>query len=317
MSVCVFGKKKTKTHHDNEENFYTPFKILKLTTIAIIFIGALLIFISYVNKIKNQLYTQIDAVGNENKNTSSALVPVEQQMYDELIYIYENTTSHPENDNFKSALNDLKRLSSSIEDTIQNAGSQIQTYISLANPFNHVIANLLIPDNNQLVIKKLLGDRSNQIISSNKEIVKIRMNEMAGEITKEIQEIQKTINELNDPNLIKRANHYIQNVLVYFVSPHAVLTTGKIKLDKITNILSKIEYIKNDFNVGVKQLLAEVKITADEYSNNLHNNIVVLYWLFATLSSFGALFIYEINIYEIKKPSEKLTTSVEDITVSS
>ena len=296
-----------------KETFYTPSKIITLTTIAVIFIGVLLIFISSVYNIESQIYTQT-AVGDENKynkasalvsveQPSSTLVPIEQQINDELYEIYKLTSGNQENNKFKSALDNLKRLSSSIEETVLDAGSQIQTYISLANPFDHVVANvigkLLIPENNELVITKLLNDKYNKAISSNKGILNVRVNNIISELTNEIKEIQETINKLNDPNLIQRANNYVQNVLVYFVSPKAVLDTGKIKLDKIINILSQIEYIKNDFNVGVKQLLTNVKITADEYSNNLYNSIVVLYYLFVLLTSFGVLFIRE-----MQKPSE-------------
>lgn len=296
-----------------KETFYTPSKIMSLTTIAIIFIGVLLLFISSVYNIESQIYTQT-AVGDENKynkasalvsveQPSSTLVPIEQQINDELYEIYKLTSENPENNKFNSALNNLKRLSSSIEETVLDAGSQIQTIISVANPFDYVVANvigkLLIPKNNELVITKLLNDKYNKIISSNKDILNIRVNDIIGELKNEIKDIQKTINELNDPNLIQRAKNYAKNVLVYFVSQKAILDTGKIKLEKIINILSQIEYIKNDFNVGVKQLLANAKITADEYSNNLYNSIVVLGFLFTLLTSFGLLFIRE-----MQKPSE-------------
>lgn len=296
----------------------------KLIMIAIAFFSNLLAILSYVYKIENQIYTKIDVVGNDNENkfNSYEVVPIysvpiysvpiysipieQQQMYKDLDYIYEHTSSNPESYKFNSALFELKHLYSSIEYTIQSTGTQIQSYISIANPFNYALANvigkLLIPENNQLLIKKLLFDKFYNTINFNREKLKININHITTELNKEIEEIQKTINELNDPNIIKRANNYIQNVLIYFVSPHAVLTTGKIKLDKMINILSKIEYIKKDFNVSIKRLLSDSKMIVDEYGNQLYNNIVVIYYLGGLLITFGGFFIYE-----IQKPDENKT----------
>lgn len=293
----------------NDESFYTPSKIFCIIIYAIICIGSLYYINSTIFEIKNKIYTPSDVVvGNVNNyNSSAALIPVEQQsslvpidqMYNDLNSIYEVVSENPDSDTFKSILIDLKQLSSSIEQTIQSTSSKIPSYISFANPFNYAVANvvgnLLIPENNQLVIKKLLVDKFDKTVSFNKDKLQMNINHIVSEITKEIEEVQKTINELNDPNLIKRANNYIQNTLAYFISPQAILKTGEIKMDKIISILSKIEYIKNDFNVGIKEFLNDAKIIASEYSNELYHKILVLYFWGSMLIFFGGGFMYQIR----------------------
>ena len=294
---------------------YTFTEMFTLIVIALMFISILCIDISYINNLKGRIFEEstIEEKGTAN-NQMVPLDPVDKN--DSFIFELENiyntisAEQEQEDKNNKALLNALKQItgfSKGIETIVSDSINQAQL-LQNSPIFDYTLVRcikLLVPKNNKLVISSLINDKYNKVIDDNLQIVNIRVNAIVDEIKAELTQMSKEIQKLNDPNFIERANNMVQSVLIYYIYPQAAMTTANIKLNKIINIIGKTKYIRNDIEAALEQLFKDGRIIANEYSNQIINDIVVLQYLAGITLTFGSLFLYQLK--KSKKNTKTIT----------
>ena len=299
----VFGNTNTKNKKSNPISFTHMFKVmvLTLTLFCLLFLDY-----SYIVELEKRTYTEqnmIESKQNDSESSSqivpyaqTTMIPIEQIKQE----INELNKNHPK-DKISNILDLIEDISEEINKNIKNLERNTKsiTQNAVMGVTNiaiiSVMSKMISVDGKQLVISKMLTEKTNTIIQKYGEIANIQLKGIQNDFKIEFKNFKDLIEKLNDPSFIQRFNNFIQFGLSYATNPESIKNQISIEMHKIFNILKKLNNIKTIMGLGFEEIESDATLEINKYMNELLNHVNNIYYLFGTtFTIFGAL-LYELT----------------------
>lgn len=179
----------------------------------------------------------------------------------------------------------------STKSIIENAVTNISNI-----SFAIVIRKLFSIEGKQLIISKVLTEKTNNIIQKYLIIANIQLEDIKNDFRMELENFKNLIERLNDPSLSDRYINFLQIGLSYLTNPASSFKNQfSFQFDNIVNKLNKINNIKTTMGLGLKEIKSDAKLELDRSMNELFNHINNIYYLFGTTFTILCALIYELT----------------------
>jgi hypothetical protein len=301
QSGGVFGN----TQNKNSSLSFTH--LFKIIILSLSFFCLLYIDYSYIVELEKRTFTDLPTQNITNTTTSKyEVVPYAQTSMTTIEEIKQeifelNKMQNNQIDNLSNIIDLIEDISREIGTNIDRFNRDTKTITQNAImgvsyiPIVSVMSKMISVDGKQYVISKMLQEKINDNIQKHGDIATLQLKSIQNNFQKEFKNIKAVIEQLNDPSFTQRFNNFIQIGLSYVTNPESIKNKISIEMDKIYNILKKLNNIKTVIGLGLEEMKGDTKLEIDQFMNELFNHINNIYYLFGATFTIFCTLMYELT----------------------